>query len=439
MPKDKTSEALKSLNQYAFSSFAVTVLRFGIRILKNVTFARLLGPAHRGAYGLMTSLPDLLITFGDMGFGMSTTYLAAKRDNLRKITGNTLVMTLIQGLFLIGLAFGLLHYQYLLKEGGQFFLIYGPVILFTIPFSLLHEHMIHILLGTKRIHFINFLTLLYSLLPLALLILLWLATHRTLTAAMYAWTASIVIVSLIAVIKVLQNKAWPLGFSMTYMKEGLSFGLRSHGSSFCDAVSSRIDYLFIASFLGVQELGYYVISVSMAEILLSIPEAVFKPFLPIHLHLDREDAKNFAPIVIRHLLFIMIFVCAITAIFGKLLIWVLFGREFLPAYHSMLWLLPGIMCLSIYNLLKIDMYSRNLPGRVSLFSIVALVFNVISNLILIPHLGIVGAAMSYSFSYGLSSLFLLRQFVQSSQSSYRNVLLIKGSDLALLWNKVRCR
>jgi len=71
----------------------------------------------------------------------------------------------------------------------------------------------------------------------------------------------------------------------------------------------------------------------------------------------------------------MSLICLGILVGGKLVILLMFGKAFLPAYSSVLWLLPGILALSIYSFLKSEMYSYNLPGFVSWSSVASLFSN----------------------------------------------------------------
>ena len=67
----------------------------------------------------------------------------------------------------------------------------------------------------------------------------------------------------------------------------------------------------------------------------------------------------------------------------------------------MVWLLPGIGCLAINMILMNLFASCGMPRIVVVSPLVALAFNVAANLVVIPRLGFVGAAMTSSVAYAL--------------------------------------
>ena len=73
------NKSFSSLGKFSLSSLAVTVILFLLRMIKNVVFTRLLGPSGRGVYGLLTTIPGLIISFGNLGFGLGSVYLLSKK------------------------------------------------------------------------------------------------------------------------------------------------------------------------------------------------------------------------------------------------------------------------------------------------------------------------------------------------------------------------
>ncbi len=428
--------ALKSLNKFAVSTFASTVMRFGLRLVKNVVFTRLLGPFDRGVYGLITTIPRLITIIGDLGYGLGSIYLVSKKKcDIQKVLSNTILFAAVLGLVLMGICYGVLSFEKILKDDVRVIKPFMWIVLLTLPFFLLETKMSNLLIGLKKIHDLNFFNTLFSGLPVVLMVFLWLITGRALQAALWAWALSIVIVSIGEMWRISPGSIFPLKFSWTYLKDSLFYGARSYVSTISNEFVRHVDIILVASMLGAEALGYYTTCVAISEILLTLPDAISLPFLPIRLEMEQKHAKGFSPFVIRNLLFLMLLACIVTAVFGKWIIILLFGREFLPSYQAILFLLPGILSLSIYNLIKVDIYSHDRPGFVSWIAILALVINVGLNLILIPRLGINGAALSSTVAYSFSTICLLVYLIRLTHSSYRDILLFRFSDWAIVFKQ----
>ncbi|TAN43225.1 MAG: hypothetical protein EPN22_10375 [Nitrospirae bacterium] len=426
----KTDSSLKKLASFSVLTMTVTLLRFGSRIIKNSVFTRLLGPAERGVFGLLTTIPDLIVCSGDLGLGMGTMYLAAKKKyDLGKLIGNTIMASVLLGAVMVAVGYVLLSYEGILKGDAATISALAPIVLFMVPFVLLQRFGEDLLLAVQEIKFLNTMKMVFSTFPILALIVLYLLTGKALQSAMYAWGSSVIIFGLGAVLRVSALCNYRLGLSFDYFKETLSYGIKIMGSTLAGVFVKRIDVLIVSSMLGAEPLGYYAISVSMAEIILAVPDAVNIPFLPIRLGLEKKEAKSVTPVVTRVLFFFMLLLCILSVLFSGLAVQILFGSKFLPAIPPLLWLLPGIVMWSIHEVLKSELYGHGHPGFVSFEAGMTLACNVGLNFMLIPVMGINGAALSSSIAYTLAAGILLWKFTSLSGVRLSEMLIIKKEDL----------
>jgi O-antigen/teichoic acid export membrane protein len=86
--------------------------------------------------------------------------------------------------------------------------------------------------------------------------------------------------------------------------------------------------------------------------------------------------------------------------------------------------------ISLYQIPSRNFTSRNRQQVNIIAAGVALAVNASSNLLLIPRVGIVGAALSTAISYSLAAGILLTVFVRESGSSVRETVLVGADDLA---------
>jgi O-antigen/teichoic acid export membrane protein len=204
---------------------------------------------------------------------------------------------------------------------------------------------------------------------------------------------------------------------------------------FANLVARRIDLLFVAHYQGAAAVGYYSVSVSIAEILLSIPSAISAPFMPLRFEMDHGEGRHFSSFVVKYVLLMMMLLCTAVGLLGKPLILIMYGQRFLPALQSLVFLLPGMVSLSIYQFLKADIYSLNRPGFISITSGVVMVVNLTLNYLLIPAHGIAGAAISSSISYTLSTAILIVFLVTRAGMPLKALFFISREE----WRQMRGR
>lgn len=439
-PSDSGSRtgALKQLTAFALSTLLTTGGLFILRIIKNVVFTRLLGPAGRGLFGLLSTIPELVVSMGNMGFGLGSIYLISlERADLKKILGNAALYLLLNGVLLMIVGYGLLSYEGILKSDTEMSSEYRMVVAVAVWLVLAYHLGTDILTGIKEIHFMNGLRLLQSALPIVLILILWYLLDNTIWAALGAWLLTALCVAIAIGYRLLKLNPGRLEFSRQLLKKAFSFGLRGNVSMFANAVVRRIDVLFIAHYHGTEAVGLYAVGVSMAEILLAVPDAVALPFLPIRLEMDGDEAGSFSSLTIKYVLVFMLVACSATALLSPWLIVMLYGEPFRSSTIALLWLLPGIIALSLYQFLKADMYSLNRPGLISWISSLTMIGNLILNYLTIPAYGIAGAAASSSASYILSTTILMAFFLKSSGCKLSQLILIKKTELVSIGNQIR--
>jgi O-antigen/teichoic acid export membrane protein len=296
-----------------------------------------------------------------------------------------------------------------------------------------------LLTGIKDIHFLNALRLLYSALPTVVMLLLWLLFGNAVWAGVSAWLFTVFAVVILTGYRLLRISPGHPGISLPLLKKTFSFGLRGNVSMFANAVVRRVDVLFIAYYHGAEAVGLYAVGVSVAEILLAVPGAVALPYLPIRLEMTRGDAGSFSSFTIKYVLLFMVITCSLTAIFSKWIIVTLYGEPFLRSTIPLLWLLPGIIALSIYQFLKADFFSLNRPGFISWVSVLTMMCNLLLNYLTIPAYGLAGAAASSSVSYSLSTAILLISFLKTSGRKPSELLVVKKTELSVVVCQIRNR
>ncbi len=109
----------------------------------------------------------------------------------------------------------------------------------------------------------------------------------------------------------------------------------------------------------------------------------------------------------------------------------MFGHDFAPAVAPIIWLLPGIAALSGAKVLGSYFFSQARLGIVSATAMISLVATILFDLLLIPSLGIRGAALASSIAYTVSLAAALRFYSKMSGQSAWDCIIPRAADLAL--------
>ncbi|MBV1920246.1 MAG: oligosaccharide flippase family protein [Pseudomonadales bacterium] len=434
--------SVKSGNDNAFArqfgqSFATKIVMIFLRLIRNAILARALGPADRGLFSLITSLPELIMSAGNAGISNASAYHTAKDEkNFRTTLGNTNTLLIFMSVILILVSLFLVSQGWLVNEHSESIQAFSYFIAFAIPLMLFKVVNINLLNVLHRISQVNGISLLESLLPLITFLLLWLVFDLSpLMAATLAWFSSLFFLALLSIGQLRQG--FPLNFSTSTQKDLLSYGARGHFDTLFQKLLLRIDFIFVSSFLGNEALGYYAMATAAAELLLTLPNSLTIPLFSFFMKRSSDDKDAVTPIVLRVLLFSMVILAIIFAVFGKILILILFGEAYLPAYGPLTLLLPGIVFLSYCSLVRLDFLGRNMPGTVSIISGIAVALNIGLNFLLISDYGINGVAMASTFSYFIAAIGLHITHKRMTGLTLRETLILQKSDIQMLTKMIK--
>jgi O-antigen/teichoic acid export membrane protein len=192
----------------------------------------------------------------------------------------------------------------------------------------------------------------------------------------------------------------------------------------------RTDILLIGFFLSGTEVGWYYVSVLLAERLLSLTQATSTVFLPSASSSEIQREKT--PLFSR-LNFSVVF--AGSVLIGITAYWFvpfLFSADYFNSVLPLVLLLPGIISLSVSKILSADFTSRGLPQYSLYVSLLNFVLNISFNLVLIPEYGISGAALSSSISYTAALILQIYLYKNLAGIGLSELIIMKKGDLVKL-------
>jgi len=270
-------------------SLFTKLLNILFRLVRNALLARILGPADRGLFALICSLPELIMTAGNAGLSNSAAYhVANKSGTLKQIVANTNTQIVCISLILMASSFFLIEQPWLVKDYSISIKTFGLFIAFSIPLMLIKYININILNVLHRISQVNILSLFESMTPLVLFLFLWgVFDVDPLIAATWAWFCSLGILAILTVVFLKQG--FPIRFNRDLQKDLLGYGVRGHFDTLFQKLLLRIDFLFVSSFLGAEFLGYYAMATAAAELLLVLPNSLA---IPMYSFLMRKGSKE---------------------------------------------------------------------------------------------------------------------------------------------------
>lgn len=382
--------------------------------------ARCLGPAGKGQLAMVFMVPALLQMFLSLGLGPANVYYVASGSlPIHQLTANAVAFSILATVvgFLVTLSMLMSNLLPIVLPGvSSGYLMLGMI---ALPLGLLASNFNTILHGCQRIYTLNMLNFIGSLLSASFMAILVIAMKFGILGAIIASLA--VNVAMLAATGWCAKKDgacfWPQ-WNPKVIRPTLNYGLKCYVANLLQFFNYRLDVFIVNFFLGPVSVGIYGVSVAIAELLWQLPNAASFVIFPKSANSSQEAMNDFTPRVFWIILAITMVGAIGLALFGKFAIRIIFSSAFLDAYVPLLVLLPGVVLLGAGKVLANDVAGRGYPHYNSITAGISLVVTVALDLLLIPKLGVVGAALASTASYALTLVMSAGFYVSVAQRSY---------------------
>jgi O-antigen/teichoic acid export membrane protein len=308
--------------------------------LSTILISRAFGPVGKGIFTMVAFFPTLALQFGHLGLGNANTYLISQdKEKTRKSFYNSFWYGLIIGwLFIV--IFSLI-YRYsptsILGKGNignwAFYLS-----LLAIPFILWENFYQGIFVGRQEFKFFNLISLLSKILLFFGLVVLIFYFKVGLENLKYAIIYYVILMTLPAVIYsiyFLTQFGFPFEFDKLIFKKAIDFGLRSYVSCLLAFLVLRSDIYLLNYFKGFEDVGYYSIAVGFCDGILLIISSITLVLFP-KITENQSEGLNTTLKVSRLSSLMLILIIIFSFIFGKTIILLLFGYQFLKSLIPLL-------------------------------------------------------------------------------------------------------
>lgn len=243
--------------------------------------------------------------------------------------------------------------------------------------------------------------------------IIWYTVAYTLEFSIYA----LLLYISYKVIKRKNNDKQKWYFDFNYAKKLLSRSWYYALSSIMVTIYMRIDQAMLGTYFeNKSEVGIYSAAVRIAEMWAFVPNAIITALKPAIIGYKKNNEAKYKE-TLSKLYLITSIVCLSFSIgiviFSKLIISILYGKDYIMAYKSLYILIIGTWFGVIGNVHYVWMVCED-KGKYTLFySLSGSVLNIIANIILIPKYGAVGAAIATLLSQLVANVFSFSVFKET--------------------------
>ncbi len=413
-------------------SIASKAVILGLQAATGILTARVLRPEGRGELAAMILWPLFVASVTTLGVPSSLIYFLRRRPEERErliINGLTMAAglgVLAAAITALLLPWWLRQYSDSVVHAAEWFLVTVPLCSITLAGRA----------ALEASHDFSASNAIQTLTPFATLVVLvlFLGLHRLnpFTAGIAYIAASIPAFWFMAhrVRRVCTKAESP---RKAVMKQILGYGIRSYGIDLLGTLVLQVDQVLVVSLLSPSAMGSYVVVLSLSRMLNLFQNSVVMVLFPkaagrsvtgvIAMTGDSVRASG-----------LITAACGIpVCIAGPFLLGLLYGKEYTDAVGAMRILVLEVVISGATFVMAQAFMALDRPGVVTVLQAIGLSLSIPMMILLIPHYGIYGAAISLLTSTIARLLFVyagFRIFLKTKPPR----LLPDGRDVRLLWS-----
>jgi O-antigen/teichoic acid export membrane protein len=192
---------------------------------------------------------------------------------------------------------------------------------------------------------------------------------------------------------------------------------------------NRVDYWFVEYYCSQKDLGNYIQASKLSQMLVILPAILGSTLFPLFSSQEKSGSRSQLTAVIRVLFWVNTGICLLILAAGWYVIPLLFGASFNMMYTLFIFLVPGILCMTMNYPLSAWFSAANRIGINIRGALLALTVICAGDLFLLPHAGIMAAPMISSAGYFSYYFYVVYMYRKENTVSWKEFLLIRKSDL----------
>jgi O-antigen/teichoic acid export membrane protein len=385
----------------------------GCLALATLLVARLGGPRDVGTFTLLRLVPWLLAIVVSGGFhGGLAYFLAGSTRSDRRLPATILATTAVTGVAgaLIWVAGTPILHRFLIRDVAAALLAWaGLKVLFRL-FAIVGKASTQGMLDIRGTNLVIFLDEFCFLPAYTLMWLLGARSSGGLVASVIlsdAATAAFVWARLYSrgFWRAGSRPSWPLA------RRVIGYGSRAQLSNLITLLNLRLDVLILGVLTGSATVGAYAVASRYTELLRLPSQAIYWIEYPRFAAAGVRASAARARWLLPHALGLTALAAAPLALAAGLLIPLLFGHAFVSAVLPAQVLAVGLAAEGISGVVTAYLFGSGRPGLTSLATGAGLAVTVVLDLLLIPRLGALGAAVASTTAYLTADCALVVCFV----------------------------
>lgn len=405
-------------------------------VVSSLIGARALGPAGRGDLLIVVLWPPVIAMLAGMGLMTAHRYWMAKEpERVSHLFSNAVIYAFSAGF--IGLALSELILPRVVGQRSPDVLLLLRVYLLIVPTVLFTDLLRGLLEGTRRFGWAGLVRLIFFAIQGGGFAALWIAGRLTVATGTYTMMAAQIVSLLLALFAVIRELQPHWNPSWTEFKTTMHYGVRDYPGGVADYTTLRLDQMMLGAMASNVAIGLYVIAVRLSEMTTLVAGAIGSALMPEVARLDKRGDELWAR-SLRLTIYVNVLMIVPLWLGATLIIRILFGASFVPAAGAFRWLLLAAMVLGCGTVVISGLRGFGHPGLSTLARFSAAVVTAIALPVMLPRLGINGAAIASLIGYSTMLGVALFAFARKRHLNLWICLRPRREDVAFAsWKTIR--
>jgi O-antigen/teichoic acid export membrane protein len=426
-----------SKQKFALQTISVLITRSFMLlsgVLVSIVLARMLGPEGFGIYAAIFAIVNIILSFADLGIRQAVTYTMGQKlyDDQSVISSMLLILILSS-------CMGIVITLVVFTTGPTINYGWGVIIpaIVSIPLLLTTAYTRGVSLAKGQIGQFNKADLSQRVIFLVALVIFLVALKWGTIGATAAYFLGALAAAIYSIWILSRAAKLRLRYIPPIPRQLISLGFIYALALFILNLNYRVDIVLLERLTNTSQVGLYAAGVRLAELVWQLPAALgVVLFSRSAQSINEDDAVARTTRVLR---ITLPFIVGGSLVLFVIAPWVLsiFGEAFVDATDATRYLLPGVAAAVIFKVLYSDLAGRGRPlYAVWVFGAVALL-NILLNLLLIPTLGINGAAIASSISYIMGAITFAVLYSRLQKLSFRNTMILNNADISYIFDLMK--
>ena len=435
--RDSTRLARPAMVDFA-GALAARVVQMGLALATGVYLARALGPSGRGSLAVITITVGQAVMLSSMGVDTAVVHFAGRRS----VPPAALFRASARLAFFLGLggALGglLVLGAFVPKEVAADVRTCSVLLAGTIPLTLLILYSQAIIRSTGRIVEASAMAVIDGASLLAAAVVAVEAGWGLPGIVCANAVVEILMLGLAMAILARIGVVGPGPRANNSLARRLAvYGAKGHLGTALQGLNYRLDVFLVAAFLEPGDVGIYTVVVGVAEFLWLVPNVLGILLLQQSATESDLRATTTTTFATRVVSVITVAACILWLFCAEPLLRLVYGGGFSEGANALRLLLPGMWSLAIWKMLANDLGGRGRPFYKSSTAAAGVFVTFVLDLVLIPTLGIEGAAIASSAAYAVTAGTMVWLYSRTTGASLSSLFLPSTNDWRRLVKSVR--